>query len=537
MGGSSGVRCRCIDRKCGMCLGGAESGSGGTSDQVGLVGVGDGPPGGDQRTRARRGVVANPAVYALADWCRIRTHGGGRPRMYPVFMWVLFDALLSVYGSARGSRPSSRTRSSGTSSEHSSRSGFRTTRSCGCRRPRCAATTTSTAAPATSPTPKILAAARRAIHRQLAADQAGQLGLLDPDGPGSWTHPDLCRMLYADGKVITPLFKAKPGDTASSTRRTGEIRYPTRRTRRGAALRRHRRDRVGHQVRHRRRPHTDDRTAGSSSTSTGSPRPAAKPATAMDCFTRLAPAARAPRASSTTPPSAASTTRHLLRDLGLLPVNRVTAAKAAASSRGARAGQRDREVDLRRDQDHHHAATAPRDTVDLFAQGGAHRHRRTHRHRRPRPSPSSRGSAPTATPTRPARTAGTTTTGSPTTSAAAPSPSGSTATTTTRHGSSTAPRTSGPSRPATPTSSASTGAATTPRPSTAPSTTPSGSAEPTASATSARPSTCSPTPSASTPSPCTATGSATAPPPRRLTHPATTAQRRPRRASVPHRDG
>src|SRR5688500_7763557 len=26
---------------------------------------------------------------------------GGRPRLYPTYMWILFDALLSVYGSAR----------------------------------------------------------------------------------------------------------------------------------------------------------------------------------------------------------------------------------------------------------------------------------------------------------------------------------------------------------------------------------------------------------------------------------------------------
>ena len=48
-------------------------------------------------------------------------------------------------------------------------------------------------------------------HRQIAAEQARELGLLDPDGPGSWTHPDLSRMLHADGKVITPLFRARPG--------------------------------------------------------------------------------------------------------------------------------------------------------------------------------------------------------------------------------------------------------------------------------------------------------------------------------------
>jgi hypothetical protein len=48
---------------------------------------------------------------------------------------------------------------------------------------------------------------------------------LDPDGPGSWTHPDLSRMLYADGKVVTPLFRAKPGDKQVD-KTTGEIHYP-----------------------------------------------------------------------------------------------------------------------------------------------------------------------------------------------------------------------------------------------------------------------------------------------------------------------
>ena len=50
-------------------------------------------------------------------------------------------------------------------------------------------------------------------------------GLLDPDGPGSWTRPDLSRMVYADGKVVTPLFKGK-ADTRIVNRRTGEIRRP-----------------------------------------------------------------------------------------------------------------------------------------------------------------------------------------------------------------------------------------------------------------------------------------------------------------------
>src|SRR5260370_756209 len=50
-------------------------------------------------------------------------------------------------------------------------------------------------------------------HRELAAVQARELGLLDPHARGSWTHPGLTRMLYADGKVITPLFNGRFGTT------------------------------------------------------------------------------------------------------------------------------------------------------------------------------------------------------------------------------------------------------------------------------------------------------------------------------------
>jgi len=60
------------------------------------------------------------------------------------------------------------------------------------------------------------------IHREMAAGQARDAGLLDPHGPGSYTHPDLSRVLHADGKVVTPLFKAKPGDFRVDTE-TGEI--------------------------------------------------------------------------------------------------------------------------------------------------------------------------------------------------------------------------------------------------------------------------------------------------------------------------
>ena len=43
------------------------------------------------------------------------------------------------------------------------------------------------------------------LHRSLAAAQARELGLLDPNGEGSFTHPSLDRLIYADGKVVAPL--------------------------------------------------------------------------------------------------------------------------------------------------------------------------------------------------------------------------------------------------------------------------------------------------------------------------------------------
>ncbi len=61
------------------------------------------------------------------------------------------------------------------------------------------------------------------IHRDFAAAQALEVGVLDPDSEGSWTHPNRARLIYGDGKVIAPLFKARPGDTKLD-KTTGELR-------------------------------------------------------------------------------------------------------------------------------------------------------------------------------------------------------------------------------------------------------------------------------------------------------------------------
>lgn len=69
-----------------------------------------------------------------------------------------------------------------------------------------------------------------AAHREFAAAQARQIGLLDPEGPGSWTHPDLTRLLYADGKVLTPLFKSGPVTSGRTPRPARHSRAATTQT-------------------------------------------------------------------------------------------------------------------------------------------------------------------------------------------------------------------------------------------------------------------------------------------------------------------
>jgi hypothetical protein len=185
--------------------------------------------------------------------------------------------------------------------------------------------------------PDILAALETR-HRELAAAQAREVGLIDPDGPGSWTHPDLTRMLHADGKVVTPLYKAQAGDTRVD-KQTGEI-----------LAKRYEPDGALH-------------FQGDGETAWGTkfvlvaardehvhgriildvawvPNHGGEAKTAMDCFIRLAPLA--PGAQGVIYDTALRGVHHqtLLRDLGLIPLNRVTAAKAGVKQPRRKDGQR-----------------------------------------------------------------------------------------------------------------------------------------------------------------------------------------------------
>jgi hypothetical protein len=176
------------------------------------------------------------------------------------------------------------------------------------------------------------------LHREVASTQAREVGLLDPHGPGSWTHPHLSRMLHADGKVVTPLFRAKPGETRTD-KTTGEIKQL--RCDQDGAL------------------HFEGTGEGAWGTkfvivaARGTdarcrmildiewvPRPGGEASAAMDCFTRLGP--HVPGAQGIIYDTALRGVHHhkLLRELGLLPVNRVAAALKGSEKPRRKDGRR-----------------------------------------------------------------------------------------------------------------------------------------------------------------------------------------------------
>lgn len=169
------------------------------------------------------GILTNPALYELADEipAASRDHGG-RARTYPDYMLLAYEALVSVYRSARQveaelkhpvvwrfirklvRRQFPDDESKWLPSEPMRRHHYMYGRN---RYLAC---------------PAILDKLMQ-VHRKMSSEQAVGIGLVDPGGPGSWTHPHLTRMLYADGKVVTPLFKAQAGETKVG-KQTGEIK-------------------------------------------------------------------------------------------------------------------------------------------------------------------------------------------------------------------------------------------------------------------------------------------------------------------------
>ncbi len=192
--------------------------------------------------------------------------------------------------------------------------------------------------------------------------------LLDPEGPGSWTHPDLSRLIYADGKVVTALFKGKAGDKRVN-KETGEIK----------------------QVRY--DPDADLHFEGDGATAFGTkfvivaartqdergriildvewaPGRGSEAAVATECFGRLAPLI--PGAQGVIYDTALRGVHHqtLLREHGLIPINKVTAASGSDKTSGKNPRRRveksvhieDKKLEF---EDGSHR------TLSLYAQGGA----------------------------------------------------------------------------------------------------------------------------------------------------------------------
>jgi hypothetical protein len=313
-------------------------------------------------------LLANPELYELADAVpQADPSAGGRPRHYPTYMWLLFDALLSVYGSARRveielSHPIVWSHIRSVVHDRFSDDPDRWLPETPMRRHHYLYGRT-----AWLSRPEVLDQLR-VIHRRSASEQAQQIGLLDPKGRGSWTKPDLSRLIHADGKVVTPLFRAHPGDTKLD-KETGELR-PVR-AENDASL------------------HFE----GTGETAWGTkwviaacrsedihgriildvewvPQAGGEARVAVDTFVRIAP--HCDGAQGVIYDTALRGAHHqtLLRDLGWLSINKVAAKKADTKGKARRgAGKRVEKTTHVEDR----TITTPEgeQTIPLFAEGGA----------------------------------------------------------------------------------------------------------------------------------------------------------------------
>ena len=321
-------------------------------------------------------LLANPALYEFGDLVPDQLEGAaGRPRHYPPFMWVLFDALLSVYGSGRRVESELAHPLLWGRLRELVRDRFPTDTSkwlpdAPMRRHHYLYGRTRYL------TDQVILDEIAVLHRTTATEQARSVGLLDPNGGGSWTHPDLARVLYADGKVITPLFKARPGDKLVN-KRTGEVRRP------------------------RFEPDASLHIEGTGEEAWGTkfvivatrdvlpnmriivdaafvPTAGGEAAQAVAMFARLHPLV--PGAQAVIYDTALRGVHHqrLLRDLGLMTVNRVAAA-AGSRQKTNKTPKADRKNDVRRNEDDRWDPWAGRDP--LVRSRWANRDRRDERER------------------------------------------------------------------------------------------------------------------------------------------------------------
>jgi hypothetical protein len=314
-------------------------------------------------------ILANPALYELGDLIpEPDLSRGGRPRDYPAWTLILWEALLSVFGSARR-----------VEAELSHPLIWRVARRTVKRLFPDRAEMHLPARPMRRhhylygrnrylTDPDALAALGHR-YRQIATNQATQLGLLNESGPASWTRPDLSRMLYGDGKVITPLFRARPGDTRLD-KETGELR--PRRSEPDGGLHW---EGTGEARWGTKFVLMATRTAdlrGRVILDIGwVPKPGAEAATAMASIEALAPLC--PGAQGVIYDTALRGTHHqrLLRDHGLLPVNKVTAQKKGSSKARRDTNDQRQEKSVHLETKRIKRPDGTELSLDLYARGGS----------------------------------------------------------------------------------------------------------------------------------------------------------------------
>lgn len=165
-------------------------------------------------------VLANEALWQLGESAPRREPGTpGAPRHYPEWVWLLFDAYISIGLSARKTAAELRSHWPTVMAAAKERYPDRP----------------DMWAPPSAPQrhhwqyakarlrqPDTLRTLIREFETR-SAQQAIEIGIADPCGGGSYTHPGELRTITGDGKVITPLYRAKP-NTPIVDKETGEIR-------------------------------------------------------------------------------------------------------------------------------------------------------------------------------------------------------------------------------------------------------------------------------------------------------------------------
>lgn len=164
-------------------------------------------------------VLANEVVWDLGAWLPGREPGTpGAPRQYPEWVWLVFLALIKIGLSARKAEAEIRTHWGTISATGRQRYPDRPDLWAPPRPPR---RHHWQYAKIRLRQAEILPALIEGFERG-SAPQAIEMGIADPNSCGSLTHPNPLQCLTGDGKVITPLYRAKR-NTPIVDKETGEI--------------------------------------------------------------------------------------------------------------------------------------------------------------------------------------------------------------------------------------------------------------------------------------------------------------------------